>query len=91
MLNKSNLKNDKIDIKYFKNLKDIYFFYFRSTKTIDRNYAMIEEMKSYINGEKEPEKGKKPIKPQDLVRLYDTGMFGLWSLRSRTDLFSFFF
>merc|ERR1712008_325076 len=32
---------------------------------------LIEEMKSYINGEKEPEKGKKPIKPQDLVRLYD--------------------
>ena len=68
-----------MNLKYFKNLKDIFFFYFRSTKTIDRNYAMIEEMKSYINGEKQPEKGKKPIKPQDLVRLYDTGMFGLWS------------
>ena len=36
---------------------------------------MIEEMKSYISGEKELEKGKKPIKPQDLVRLYDTGRF----------------
>ena len=35
---------------------------------------MIEEMKSYINGEKEIEKGKKPVKPQDLVRLYDTVM-----------------
>ena len=46
---------------------------------------MIEEMKSYINGEKQPEKGKKPIKPQDLVRLYDTGMFEFGSLRTRTD------
>jgi len=51
-----------------------YLTFMKSTKTIDRNYAMIEEMKSYINGEKEPEKGKKPIKPQDLVRLYDTVM-----------------
>ena len=33
---------------------------------------MIEEMKQFINGEKQVEKGKKPIKPQDLVRLYDT-------------------
>ena len=45
---------------------------FRCNKTIDRNFAMIEEMKSYINGEKEVEKGKKPVKPQDLVRLYET-------------------
>ena len=72
-------------MKYSKILYIYFFFNFRSTKTIDRNYAMIEEMKSYINGEKEPEKGKKPIKPQDLVRLYDTGMFGFWLQRTRTD------
>ena len=29
-------------------------------------------MKKIVHGEKEVEKGKKPIKPQDLVRLYDT-------------------
>jgi len=40
--------------------------------TIDRNYVLIEEMKKIVHGEKEVEKGKKPIKPQDLVRLYDT-------------------
>jgi len=51
-----------------------YLTFMKCTKTIDRNYAMIEEMKSYINGEKELEKGKKPIKPQDLVRLYETVM-----------------
>ena len=29
-------------------------------------------MKTYVNGNRELEKGKKPIKPQDLVRLYET-------------------
>ena len=29
-------------------------------------------MKKIVHGEKNVEKGKKPIKPQDLVRLYDT-------------------
>ena len=29
-------------------------------------------MKKIIHGEKELEKGKKPVKPQDLVRLYDS-------------------
>jgi hypothetical protein len=33
---------------------------------------MIEEMRKIVNGEKELEKGKKPVKPQDLVRLYET-------------------
>ena len=29
-------------------------------------------MKKIVHGKKAVEKGKKPIKPQDLVRLYDT-------------------
>ena len=50
----------------------ILFLFFRCSITIDRNYVLIEEMKKIVHGEKEVEKGKKPIKPQDLVRLYDT-------------------
>lgn len=45
---------------------------FRCSKTIDRNYVLIEEMRKIVHGEKELEKGKKPVKPQDLVRLYDS-------------------
>ena len=33
---------------------------------------MIEDMKAIVNGEKEQEKTKKPVKAQDLVRLYES-------------------
>ena len=33
---------------------------------------MIDDMKEYLSGAKEMDKSKKPVKPQDLVRLYDT-------------------
>lgn len=33
---------------------------------------MIEGMKKVLSGENEQEKGKKPVKAQDLARLYET-------------------
>ena len=42
----------------------------RSTKTIERNLVMIAQMRGILEGTI-PE-GKKPVKPQDLVRLYET-------------------
>jgi hypothetical protein len=33
---------------------------------------MIEGMKKVLSGEHEQEKGKKPVKAQDLARLYET-------------------
>jgi len=33
---------------------------------------MIESMKRVLSGEEAQEDGKKPVKPQDLVRLYET-------------------
>jgi hypothetical protein len=33
---------------------------------------MIEGMKRVLSGEEVQEKGKKPVKPQDLARLYET-------------------
>ena len=38
---------------------------------IDRNLAVINEMKRVLSGEVIVEKGKKPVKPQDLVRLFE--------------------
>jgi len=49
-----------------------YLTFMKCSKTIDRNYVLIEEMRKIVHGEKELEKGKKPVKPQDLVRLYDS-------------------
>ena len=33
---------------------------------------MIEGMKRVLSGEEVQDKGKKPVKPQDLARLYET-------------------
>ena len=38
---------------------------------IDRNLVLINEMKRVLAGEITVEKGKKPVKPQDLVRLFE--------------------
>ena len=46
--------------------------FFRSTKTIDRNVEMIDSMKKVLSGDEAQEEGKKPVKPQDLARLYET-------------------
>ena len=39
---------------------------------MDRNLVMIEGMKRVLSGEEVQDKGKKPVKPQDLARLYET-------------------
>ena len=49
-----------------------YNIIFRCSKTIDRNLVMIEGMKRILSGEEVQDQGKKPVKPQDLARLYET-------------------
>ena len=46
--------------------------FFRCSKTVDRNLEMIDNMKKMLSGEEAQEEGKKPVKPQDLARLYET-------------------
>lgn len=48
-----------------------YLIFIKCSKTIDRNLVMIESMKKVLSGECPQLKGKKPIKPNDLVRLYE--------------------
>jgi len=48
-----------------------YLTYIKCNKVIDRNLVMINEMKKVLSGEVIVEKGKKPVKPQDLVRLFE--------------------
>jgi len=48
-----------------------YLTYIKCTKVIDRNLVLINEMKRVLAGEITVEKGKKPVKPQDLVRLFE--------------------
>ena len=43
----------------------------RCNKVIDRNLVVINEMRRVLSGEIVVEKGKKPVKPQDLVRLFE--------------------
>ena len=44
----------------------------RCNKLIDRNLVLITEMRRVLAGEIVVEKGKKPVKPQDLVRLFES-------------------
>jgi len=48
-----------------------YLIFIKCSKTIERNLVMIDSMKKVLNGEIPQQKGKKPIKPNDLVRLYE--------------------
>jgi len=48
-----------------------YLTFIKCNKVIDRNLVMINEMKKVLSGEVVIEKGKKPVKPQDLVRLFE--------------------
>ena len=48
-----------------------YLTYIKCNKVIERNLAMISGMKEVLDGYVEQEKGKKPVKPQDLVRLFE--------------------
>ena len=44
----------------------------RCSKTVDRNLEMIDNMKKVLSGGEAQEEGRKPVKPQDLARLYET-------------------
>jgi len=48
-----------------------YLTFIKCSKTIERNLVMIDSMKKVLSGESPQQKGKKPIKPNDLVRLYE--------------------
>lgn len=48
-----------------------YLTFIKCSKIIDRNLVMIDSMKKVLAGESPQQKGKKPIKPNDLVRLYE--------------------
>ena len=48
-----------------------YLTFIKCSKTIERNLVMIESMKKIVSGECPQQKGKKPVKPNDLVRLYE--------------------
>jgi len=49
-----------------------YLTYIKCNKLIDRNLVLITEMRRVLAGEIVVEKGKKPVKPQDLVRLFES-------------------
>jgi len=48
-----------------------YLTFIKCNKVIDRNLVMINGMKQVLSGAVVVEKGKKPVKPQDLVRLFE--------------------
>ena len=45
---------------------------------------MIESMKRVLSGEEAQEEGKKPVKPQDLARLYET------IIQARKNIYNFY-
>lgn len=49
-----------------------YLAYIKCSRTIERNTAMVDNLKEMANAKDSDAKNKKPIKPQDLVRLYET-------------------
>lgn len=48
-----------------------YLTFIKCNKVIDRNLVVINEMRRVLSGEIVIEKGRKPVKPQDLVRLFE--------------------
>lgn len=79
------LRDDLIEDPNFRNRQQVnegpvssmhflytYLMFLRYTKTIERNLVMITAMKDVLEGKATLEDGKKPVRPQDLVRLYET-------------------
>ncbi|CAB4064511.1 SRP68 [Lepeophtheirus salmonis] len=57
-----------------------YLNYIKHTKVIERNIIMINSMKDVIDGKVSQAEGKKPIKPQDLIRMYENILSNLSEL-----------
>ena len=63
-----------------------HLLYIRHTITVNRNLVLLETMKRQVEGVEKQEEGKKVIKPQDIVRMYENIMIGLQEVTSLAGL-----
>jgi len=63
-----------------------HLLYIRHTTTVNRNLVLLETMKRQVEGVEKQEEGKKVIKPQDIVRMYENIMIGLQEVTSLAGL-----
>lgn len=65
---RQKVKEGKVSSQHF---LYTYLQYIRQSITLSRNIAMIESMKAQIEGREKPTEGKKTVKAQDVVRMYE--------------------
>lgn len=65
---RQKVKEGKVSSQHF---LYTYLQYIRHSITLSRNIAMIESMKAQIEGREKPTEGKKTVKAQDVVRMYE--------------------
>ena len=63
-----------------------YLLYIRHNITVSRNLVLLETMKRKIEGLEQQEEGKKIIKPQDVVRMYENIILGISEVSSLAGL-----
>jgi len=54
-----------------------YLQFIRHSITLNRNNVLLESMRAQLEGKEKPVDGKKVVKPQDLVRMYENIVLGL--------------
>eukprot|EP00088_Acartia_fossae_P053457 TRINITY_DN6090_c0_g1_i2.p1 TRINITY_DN6090_c0_g1~~TRINITY_DN6090_c0_g1_i2.p1 ORF type:complete len:596 (+),score=215.24 TRINITY_DN6090_c0_g1_i2:37-1824(+) len=59
-----------------------YLLYIRHSITVNRNVVLLETMKRQLEGLEKQEEGKKVVKPQDIVRMYENIIQSLYEVTS---------
>jgi len=63
-----------------------YLQYIRYTITVNRNNVLLDTMKRQLEGKEKQEEGKKVVKPQDVVRMYENIIQSLHEVTSLAGL-----
>jgi len=63
-----------------------YLQYIRYSITVNRNIVLLDTMKKQLEGKEKQEEGKKVVKPQDLVRMYENIIQSLHEVTSLAGL-----
>jgi len=65
---RQKVKEGKVSSQHFLHT---YLQYIRHSITLSRNIAMLDSMKAQLDGREKPLEGKKVVKAQDIVRMYE--------------------